>query len=512
MHRSAGLSYRVATAMPVVVAVVILAGCGTGDCPRGYSNVGGLCKRIATDSSSEAQGETETSALPPSSSDASGTPAKSTSSEAKAHGGESAMSGAGGKASGGSGAADSKTAGTLGAGMGGSSGAFGASSGGAGSMAAASGTRCGNGVREGAEKCDGDCPSTCPAQKDCKKWTLVGAAGSCDAECTASEITAVAPGDGCCPMGATSSTDSDCSPSCGNGVKEAKETCDGADCSMSCDDGDPCTTDSLMGNAMQCNVTCDNRAVTVPKNGDGCCPRGANAGNDNDCETRCGDGAVTGSETCDGDCKTSCAAARGCVQERLVGSVSTCDAMCMSTVVTARVNNDGCCPPGSLKRDDNDCSAECASESDCSGQPAECIRNICRSGVCATEPLSVGTSCKGGAGKCDSNGTCNLKTTDDMASCVSNSDCTRSGQTCVNKHCVASCSSNGSSCQLSTGAAGYCLNMLCVPKCAKNTGGSVCSQYSLQCKAYDKCGCFMVCDVFGALLDPVTCDPPSTCP
>ena len=49
---------------------------------------------------------------------------------------------------------------------------------------------------------------------------------SCNVTCAHTTVTAPKNGDGCCPPGANSNTDSDCSASCGNGVLESGEQCD----------------------------------------------------------------------------------------------------------------------------------------------------------------------------------------------------------------------------------------------------------------------------------------------
>ena len=75
---------------------------------------------------------------------------------------------------------------------------------------------------------------------------------------------------------------------CGNGILEAGELCDtgitagaGA-CPMTCNDGQACTTDTLVS-ANSCQAACTNTAITQPINNDGGCPAGANATNDNNC-------------------------------------------------------------------------------------------------------------------------------------------------------------------------------------------------------------------------------------
>lgn len=216
--------------------------------------------------------------------------------------------------------------------------------------------RCGDGhtdVDQG-ETCDGNCLSSCNDNDPCTTDVLTGDSSHCDAVCTYTMITATKSGDGCCPSGANSTTDSDCSASCGNGVKEGAETCDG-NCPTSCDDGDPCTTDTMTGTAAQCTANCTHAPVTAAKSGDKCCPAGANANIDSDCKAICGNGVKESGEMCDGACPASCPADNGCTHSTLVGSANTCDAYCSTKTITATVDGDGCCPSGASYNSDNDC-------------------------------------------------------------------------------------------------------------------------------------------------------------
>jgi cysteine-rich repeat protein len=105
---------------------------------------------------------------------------------------------------------------------------------------------CGDGAVSSGETCDtgiasgmGSCPAACNDMMACTRDTLVGG-GTCTAACTFTAITAPMAGDGCCPIGATPMTDSDCTGRCGDGVVTAPETCDdgnvmpGDGCSMTC--------------------------------------------------------------------------------------------------------------------------------------------------------------------------------------------------------------------------------------------------------------------------------------
>lgn len=143
-------------------------------------------------------------------------------------------------------------------------------------------------------------------------------------------------------------------PTCGDGVVQAPEICDG-DCPTSCDDGAACTTDELTGSADECTAACTFAEITSCANGDGCCPAGCDATNDDDCSATCGNGVVEAPEVCDGDCPTSCDDGLACTTDTLVGSADSCSAECSATPITACVHGDGCCAPGCDATDDDDC-------------------------------------------------------------------------------------------------------------------------------------------------------------
>jgi cysteine-rich repeat protein len=167
---------------------------------------------------------------------------------------------------------------------------------------------CGDGVIDDNETCEPDigagCAVSCTASSSCEIATLVGDIDNCNVECMRTKIVAPSsegPGDGCCPDGANALTDKDCLPTCMNGIKEAAETCDGADCPTICNDSDPCTGPlPPNGSTASCNVTCPTRGyptIAPADNDELCCP-GAGPLTDSDC-TGCGNGKVEGSEQCD---------------------------------------------------------------------------------------------------------------------------------------------------------------------------------------------------------------------
>ena len=301
---------------------------------------------------------------------------------------------------------------------------------------------CGDGVRQSTEACDvgivapatGSCPTSCDDGNPCTTDFLSGA--GCQATCVHTPITAPISGDQCCPPGATHATDTDCAPSCGDGIVERGEACDSAAtgsgaCPQSCPPSPSvCLQTTLTGHSDDCSAACvTTPVVACSAVSDGCCPTGCTASTDPDCSSTCGDGVVQSNETCDvtiaagkaGACPTACDDGDPCTQDLLL-SAGTCSATCVHLPVTAFVAGDGCCPPGGNFTVDADCAAvcgdgvvespvescdnaldgscptACTAEGSCMtltlrGSPATC------SAACVAVPIS---SCTGGDGCCPS--------------------------------------------------------------------------------------------------------------
>lgn len=246
---------------------------------------------------------------------------------------------------------------------------------------------CGNGVREGRERCDGaDCPtaaSDCVSLNTCSVGRLAGDASVCSARCVFDPVSLCVGGDGCCPSGCNANSDSDCAPVCGNDVREAGESCDGASCVAdvaSCDDGDQCTTHELVGGAERCSAACVSIQITDCGVADGCCASGCHALSDPDCSPLCGNGVREVPETCDGvDCSLiDCDDGNACTADGTTGSAESCSLACVNSPVTQCISDDGCCAAGCSSLDDNDCAPVCGnglteSGEQCDGDcPTDC--------------------------------------------------------------------------------------------------------------------------------------------
>ncbi|MET0389311.1 MAG: hypothetical protein ABW321_25280 [Polyangiales bacterium] len=338
----------------------------------------------------------------------------------------------------------------------------------------------------------------------------MGTQEDCNAECVIMEITEHKGGDGCCPQGANAADDPDCPKSCGDGIVDDDETCElmSADkpCPTSCDDGEACTQDMPVGRAEQCTAACVHTPITTRRSGDQCCPDGANPDNDRDCETRCGDGAVTGDETCDPQssrpCPTSCEQ-RECMEGKVAGNAASCSAYCAYTQITNPQNNDGCCPANANAATDNDCAPECGN-------------NVVEAG----EECDIGARSTGGDGLPPgteyTEWSCNDASCDrryDLTPCSANTQC-GDGACAQQAYCAPRCEAGVPmmpsqdacnvpnspcwNCEMQGGKRGICIAGGCLPRC---NADSDCPE-GLLCKAFDRFGSFMICDVFKTLSDP----------
>ncbi len=272
---------------------------------------------------------------------------------------------------------------------------------------------CGDGQLDSGETCDpaiddgeGACPTSCPDVTACSVGELIGSADSCDATCTFEVIETCVDDDGCCPAGCDETTDSDCSATCGDGVVDDGETCDG-NCE-SCESADACTEAVATGSAENCSLECAFETTTACIDDDGCCPGGCDESNDSDCLNTCGDGEVVAGEVCDGDCPTSCDDGDACTIDGSSGSASLCNKVCTHQEITACEDDDGCCAPGCTSETDSDCTctpktcadvgATCGEVDDGCGGTLSCGTcsgtKSCQNNSCVDVPVGViGDAC-----------------------------------------------------------------------------------------------------------------------
>jgi hypothetical protein len=348
--------------------------------------------------------------------------------------------------------------------------------------------KCGNGVIDRGEACDGaSCPTRCPsAPPGCLRVDLVGEKDDCSARCVVSEVTTCVPQkDGCCPSGCTFETDGDCSRLCGDRLIETTlgEVCDIAvapgqpdTCPVSCADASACTENRLVSPGT-CAAACVFLPITSFRPGDGCCAfnAGANFTIDPDCTPQCGNGVVESPvERCDfgvdGSCPTAdaCPFAGYCTRYERQGSPVNCSATCVATPITAcSLQKDDCCPPGCTAADDVDCPVICGdgvveAEESCdraitAGAPGACLRS-CDDGNACTVDVGSGstegctrtcihqaiTGCVNNDGCCPAG--CTAGTDEDCAP-VCGDGRVGAGETCdPTSTCPTSCRDDGDPC------------------------------------------------------------------
>lgn len=289
--------------------------------------------------------------------------------------------------------------------------------------------QCNDGKVDLGETCDplDKCPTEC-APVGCNLRALENG-GTCAAVCTTVAVqTQCQNGDGCCPTDCSIANDNDCGAVCGNGVKEAGEKCDGADCPTVCPpigcmvrkliNGGTCTAECVDATTpiTTCGAVADGGGAS-----DNCCPGTCNAANDPDCAAgACGNNTVDPGEKCDtgiaGSCPTTCPA-QACNLFKLSGA-GTCQAECTANgTIDQCINNDGCCAPGCNNTNDSDCAPVCGNgviesptETCDTNCPTSCPAQGCQlyslqnGGTCTAKCVAAGTqaACANGDGCCPS--------------------------------------------------------------------------------------------------------------
>lgn len=393
---------------------------------------------------------------------------------------------------------------------------------------------CGDGVVGPAETCDPpeSCPLDCDDQDACTRDVLEGVASQCTASCVHQPITSCAAGDGCCPAGCDTTSDGDCTPTCGNGVVELGETCDppGA-CPSACDDDNACTADRLLGNPSSCDAACAHEVILSCQGDDGCCPDGCNALGDNDCPAVCGNGIVEPTETCDPpeSCPTSCPPSTACLTRVFTGDPERCTAVCIGELTLSCRNGDACCPDACSEIDDADCGSACGNgvvePSETCDPPESCPS--CDDGdpcttdrvfgeadscdvVCVSAPVTVCTGRYGqpGADSCCPEG-CTAANDSDCEPRCGNS-VVEFGETCDPPESCGRCD-DGDACTIdeATGSAADC-DLTCThrPKTACIDSDGCCPS---GCDQSSDSDCQPSCGN-GVIESGETCDPPATCP
>lgn len=269
---------------------------------------------------------------------------------------------------------------------------------------------CGNGVREGTELCDGvDCVLECASDNACIITQLKGSAKTCDAQCITRKIEACKSGDKCCPTGCDYGTDTDCSPSCGDGELTATETCEPGSAKYpcpsvaSCDDGDVCTEDSVTGSSQQCSAKCAHAPITreaVDCDDHDPCTDDTSAESPSACVYEC---AHSSSRRPTGSCDDN----DPCTDDTPVLSKSRCAYDCPHTRMQPPAAN---CDDGNPCTDDTStmssarCALECLHAPVRAGMPCGSGRMCNASGKCEAPPSLCGDGVVSQDEECDPSG------------------------------------------------------------------------------------------------------------
>ena len=225
---------------------------------------------------------------------------------------------------------------------------------------------CGNGIREGTEKCDGTNfgGATCAG--------VLGAGYTGTLKCYAAGTSNECKFDtsSCIPPCTCPSDNNICTTDiCENNACQHIPITDCCTSVSQCTNGGTCKTGVCSNNK------CSYPTITSCKSNDGCCASGCNALNDNDCASVCGNGIREGTEKCDDGGKTS---GDGCSSSCVIEAGYTCN------TATPNVCTKSCSPSCSGKECGSDgCDGSCGSCTNAHGTTSCSAAGICQP-VCSS--------------------------------------------------------------------------------------------------------------------------------
>jgi len=275
---------------------------------------------------------------------------------------------------------------------------------------------CGNGIREGTEKCDG----TNLGGATCAGIMGVGYTGTLKCYSAGTANACKFDTSSCIPPCTCPSDNNICTTDiCQNNSCQHIKISNCCTSVSQCTNGGKCTSSVCSGNR------CAYPIITACKSNDVCCPTGCNALNDNDCNAVCGNGIKEGAEKCDdgdtssGDgCSSSCAVESGWTCN--TASPNVCTKTCVPNCDGKECGSDGCtgsCGSCTNAHGTTSCSSSGLCQPVCSGTYTNCDGDRtngcetcgcapnCGSRECGAVPNGCGTSCGSCSGTCN-NGVC----------------------------------------------------------------------------------------------------------